>query len=90
VRPGDSDQVEPAISISPITPSGNDFGQYAIAPGQTHVVNPIGNLFSHLGGVGYEGLMVGWMGSGISTPATGNQASETVIPTVQNAWKQEW
>ncbi|KAA1073498.1 hypothetical protein PGT21_014974 [Puccinia graminis f. sp. tritici] len=90
VRRGDSDQVEPASAISPITPSGNDFGQYAITPGQTHVINPIGNLFSHLGGVGYEGLMVGWMGSGISTPATGNQSSETVIPTVQNAWKQEW
>ncbi|EFP87043.2 uncharacterized protein PGTG_13262 [Puccinia graminis f. sp. tritici CRL 75-36-700-3] len=90
VRRGDSDQVEPASAISPITPSGNDFGQYAITPGQTHVINPIGNLFSHLGGVGYEGLMVGWMGSGISTPATGNQSSETVIPTVQNTWKQEW
>ncbi|POW07712.1 hypothetical protein PSTT_08120 [Puccinia striiformis] len=88
----DPKQLESSSSMtSPVTASGNEFNQFETSP--THALNmyPINNLFPHhLGEVGYEGLMVGWMGSGLNAPANGNQSSETVIPPVQYTWRQEW
>jgi len=86
--PGNSEHLEPSSSIGAAAPSNDQYRQFPIAlPDQS---NPIDRLFSNLGGVGYEGLMVGWMGSGINVPAYGNHSSENVMPAVQNTWKQEW
>ncbi|PLW05696.1 hypothetical protein PCASD_23628 [Puccinia coronata f. sp. avenae] len=90
VPPVNSEQLQPSNSINPGAPGSNQYPQYAIPPAQADHINPIDRLFCNLGGVGYEGLMVGWMGSGINTPVAGGQTSENVMPAVQNTWKQEW
>ncbi|KNZ51517.1 uncharacterized protein VP01_391g5 [Puccinia sorghi] len=86
--PGNSENLEPSSSISAATPSSDQYRQFPRALADQS--NPIDRLFSNLGGVGYEGLMVGWMGSGINVPAYGNHSDQNVIPAVQNTWKQEW
>ncbi|WAQ93209.1 hypothetical protein PtA15_18A267 [Puccinia triticina] len=111
-RPERLDPLTGSSSRSPGTarPSVHGFGTFAsAAPLSAGAQNPqtmgvpIDNLFAHLAGgnVGYEGLMVGWMGAhsphfpagGVAGQATTSSVGEPHgyhPPTVQNTWKQEW
>lgn len=88
---GDTDQLSFPHSLtsplSPITP--NDVAHNGVIPDFTS--SSVENLFCHIGaGVGYEGLMVGWMGAGANSLASNRESSEALIPPTQPTWVQEW
>ena len=87
VPPVSSEQLDPSNSINSGASGSNLYRQFAIPPAQADHINPIDRLFCNLGGVGYKGLMVGWMGSGINTPVAGGHTSKNVMPAVPNTWK---